>query len=197
MSKKKKPSDYINNKRFSKAVCDYVEECNKAKAAGEEIPIVTNYIALGFDQIATGLSRKPNFAGYSYKDEMVMDAIENCLRAIKNYNIEAATRTGNPNAFAYFTQISYYAFLRRINKEKKQQEIKNEIFEHSYTEDLIEVPKHSDNIGKSISHSYISNLRNKMKEFDEVTDDEYVDQKDLLPRKRIRKSNDSDLLEFV
>lgn len=191
----KTKENYINNKDFSAAVFAYVEECNAIE--GDLKPIVPDYIALGFQQIATGLSRKPNFAGYSYKDEMVMDAIENCLRAIRNYNIEAATRSGNPNAFAYFTQICYYAFLRRINKEKKQQDIKNEIFDHAYTEELIEVPKYQDDIGKAISHSYINTMRNRMKEYDEVTDDEYVDIQDLMPKKRVRKSNDSDLLEFV
>lgn len=191
----KTKDNYINNKDFSTAVFAYVEECNATEVGPK--PIVPDYIALGFKQIATGLSRKPNFAGYSYKDEMIMDAIENCLRAIRNYNIEAATRSGNPNAFAYFTQICYYAFLRRITKEKKQQDIKNEIFEQSYTEDLIEVPKYQDDIGKAISHSYINTMRNKMKEYDEVTDDEYVDPQDLMPKKRVRKSNDSDLLEFV
>lgn len=192
--KKRKPTDYINNKDFSKAVFAYVEEYRKAEG---EKPIVPNYIAEGFQEIATGLARKPNFAGYSYKDEMIMDAIENCLRAIRNYNIEAATRSGNPNAFAYFTQICYYAFLRRISKEKKQQDIKNEIFDHSYAEDLIEVPKYQDDIGKAISHSYINTMRNRMKEMDENTDDEYVEPHDLMPKKRVRKSNDSDLLEFV
>lgn len=191
----KTKENYINNKDFSAAVFAYVEECNAIES--DLKPIVPDYIALGFQQIATGLSRKPNFAGYSYKDEMVMDAIENCLRAIRNYNIEAATRSGNPNAFAYFTQICYYAFLRRINKEKKQQDIKNEIFDHAYAEDLIEVPKYQDDIGKAISHSYINTMRNRMKEYDEVTDDEFVDTQDLMPKKRVRKSNDSDLLEFV
>jgi len=118
MARKKHKDNYINNKDFSAAVCDYVESYNAHK--GPDKPIVPNYVALGFKQIAEGLSHKPNFIGYSYRDEMVMDAIENCLRAIRNYNIEAATRTGKPNAFAYFTQITWYAFLRRIADEKKQ-----------------------------------------------------------------------------
>ena len=77
-----------------------------------------------FLKIAEGLSHKANFVRYTYREEMVMDAVENCLKAIENYNLETATRTGKPNAFAYFTQISWYAFLRRIQKEKKQQDIK-------------------------------------------------------------------------
>ena len=70
------------------------------------------------------MSHKANFVRYTYREEMVMDAVENCLKAIENYNIDKATRTGKPNAFAYFTQIAWYAFLRRIEKEKKQQDIK-------------------------------------------------------------------------
>ena len=87
--------------------------------------------------------------------------------------------------------------MRRISKEKKQQDIKNEIFENAYAEELIEVPKYQDDIAKSISHNYIDTVRNKMRDMDENTDDEYVSEEDMLPKKRIRKNNDSDLLEFL
>ena len=122
-----KPKDkphYVNNKEFSWAVVDYCKTIAVAKAAEERLPVVTDYIARCFLRISEGLSHKSNFVRYTYREEMVMDAVENCLKAIENYNIEAATRTGKPNAFAYFTQISWYAFLRRIAKEKKQQDIK-------------------------------------------------------------------------
>ena len=122
-----KPKDkphYVNNADFSQAVVDYVKTSNDAVAAGEPKPVVTDYIARCFLKISEGLSHKANFVRYTYREEMVMDAVENCLKAIENYNLETATRTGKPNAFAYFTQISWYAFLRRIQKEKKQQDIK-------------------------------------------------------------------------
>jgi len=115
---------YVNNKEFSQAVVDYVNSVNTAKAAEKLEPKITNYIGTCFLKISEGLSHKPNFFSYTYREEMVMDAVENCVKAIMNYNVEKATRTGLPNAFAYFTQISYYAFLRRIAKEKKQQDIK-------------------------------------------------------------------------
>ena len=115
---------YVNNAQFSQAVVDYCTQVQAAKLNNTQIPIVTNYIAQCFLKISEGLSHKHNFIRYTYREEMVMDAVENCLRAIENYNLEAATRSGNPNAFAYFTQIAWYAFLRRIAKEKKQQEIK-------------------------------------------------------------------------
>ena len=128
MTERTKPQDkphYVNNKEFSLAVVDYCNRLQKAqKQKSKKIPIVDNYIAECFLKIAEGLSHKSNFIRYTYREEMVMDAVENCLKAIKNYDIDTATRTGTPNAFAYFTQISWYAFLRRIDKEKKQQDIK-------------------------------------------------------------------------
>ena len=123
MKPKEKPH-YVSNRDFSNAVVEYCTEVHQAKKEGLPHPVVTNYIASCFLKIAEGLSHKANFVRYTYREEMVMDAVENCLKAIENYDIEAATRSGKPNAFAYFTQISWYAFLRRIQKEKKQQDIK-------------------------------------------------------------------------
>lgn len=195
---KRKSENYINNKEFSQAVFSYVEECNKCKKNGKEVPIVPKYVALGFQQIAEGLSHRPNFISYSYRDEMVMDAVENCLRAIRNYNIEAATRTGNPNAFAYFTQIAYYAFLRRISKEKKQQEIKDSYFENTFAADLIEASSNQDDTSKHITHAAIETAKMRMNDNKELTDDEYIDIiEDTLPKKRVRKTNDSDLMDFI
>ena len=122
---------YVNNKEFSHAVVDYVNSVNEARAKEKVEPKITNYIGSCFLKIAEGLSHKPNFFSYTYREEMVMDAVENCIKAIMNYNIEKATRTGLPNAFAYFTQISYYAFLRRIAKEKKQQDIKERYIDYA------------------------------------------------------------------
>lgn len=115
---------YVDNARFSQAVVEYVQKLNEAKDAGRPLPIVPDYIADCFLRISEGLSHRPNFIRYTYREEMVMDGVENCLRAIENYNIEAATRSGKPNAFSYFTTIVWYAFIRRIAKEKRQQDIK-------------------------------------------------------------------------
>ena len=123
MKPKEKPH-YVNNREFSNAVVEYCTTVKESKESGSTRPVVTNYIASCFLKIGEGLSHKANFVRYTYREEMVMDAVENCLKAIENYDIEAATRSGKPNAFAYFTQISWYAFLRRIQKEKKQQDIK-------------------------------------------------------------------------
>lgn len=128
---------YVDNKKFGEAIVEYVKKANTTKESGQTSPVVPNYIAECFLKIAEGLSHKVNFIRYTYREEMVMDAVENCLRAINNYNPNAETRTGTPNAFAYFTQICYFAFLRRIEKEKKQQDIKFKFIEQSGVEDFI------------------------------------------------------------
>lgn len=130
MSKKKR-ENYINNKEFSIAVKEYVEKCNDHKEKELELPVPSEYIGNCFLKIAYGLAKKPNFSSYSYKDEMIMDAVENCVKAIENFKIDAPTRSGIPNAFAYFTQISYWAMVRRIKKEKKQENIRNKFAEQS------------------------------------------------------------------
>ena len=136
MKPKQKPH-YVNNKQFSQSVVDYVKTVKAAEAEGKQLPVVPDYIAECFLKIAQGLSHKANFIRYTYREEMVLDAVENCLKAITNYNIDAQTRTGNPNAFAYFTQICYYAFLRRLAKEKKQQDIKFKYIEKAGIEDFV------------------------------------------------------------
>jgi hypothetical protein len=112
MSKQK---HYINNADFLQALVEYKEKCKEAKKEKKNKPPIPNYIGECFMKIAEGLSHKPNFINYTYRDEMVSDGIENCLMYFDNFD---PTKSKNP--FAYFTQIIYYAFLRRINKEKKQ-----------------------------------------------------------------------------
>ena len=162
MTEKLKPREkphYVNNRQFSYAVVDYVTEANDAKAKGEKNPVVTDYIATCFMKICEGLSHKPNFVRYTYRDEMVMDGVENCLKAIYNYRIDASTRTGKPNAFSYFTQIAYFAFIRRIVKEKKQADIKFKFITVTiiYTKRPIGASGHIDVCvsGTSIFNSYL------------------------------------------
>ena len=156
----KKKAHYINNKDFSHAVVDYVSLANEAKEKGKPVPKGTDYIATCFIKIAEGLSHRPNFVRYTYREEMVMDGVENCLRAINNYNIETATRTGRPNAFSYFTQICYFAFIRRIAKEKKQQDIKFKFIEKMGIEDFTALGM--DESGAAESMIYIDSLRDRM-----------------------------------
>jgi hypothetical protein len=169
---KKKPRDkphYVNNKQFSQSVVDYVTSVNEAREKLEDEPIITEYIGTCFLKIAEGLSHKPNFVGYTYREEMVMDAVENCIKAIMNYDVKKATRTGLPNAFAYFTQITYYAFLRRIAKEKKQQEIKEKYIDFAGADAFMDIGDHPDPSGIVDRVRYksqqIRDRDNKVKEF--------------------------------
>ena len=122
---KKKSAHYVDNKKFLQAMIEWNDECKKK---GEQVPI-TNYIGECFLKIATHLSYRPNFINYTYRDEMISDGIENCLQYVKNFNPEKSK-----NPFAYFTQIIYYAFIRRIQKEKKQGHVRNKMIEkNTYT----------------------------------------------------------------
>jgi len=163
MKPKLKPKEkphYVNNKQFSHAVVDYVKSVTDAEAKGLEPPKVTDYIATCFMKISEGLSHRPNFVRYTYRDEMVMDAVENCLRAIRNYKIETATRTGNPNAFSYFTQICFFAFIRRITKEKKQQDIKHKFIERMGIEEFMDMGM--DQQAASDTQAYVDTLKGRI-----------------------------------
>jgi len=159
--KPKEKPHYVNNREFSFSVVEYVKSVQEAEANGKPIPVVTDYIATCFLKIAEGLSHKANFIRYTYREEMVMDAVENCLKAITNYNIEAATRTGDPNAFAYFTQICYFAFLRRIAKEKKQQDIKFRWLESAGLEDFVKYANEGDHVDSDMN-GFIDELRSRI-----------------------------------
>ena len=160
MATKKNKAQYIDNKQFSLAVVEYVKACDKQRKKDKPIPTVPDYIARCFIKIAEGLSHRPNFVRYTYREEMVMDGVENCLRAIYNYNIETATRTGNPNAFSYFTQICFYAFIRRITKEKKQQDIKFKFIEKMGIEDFVQMGM--DEEGSESTMNYVDTLRQRI-----------------------------------
>ena len=121
---KAKGAHYVDNKKFHQAMIDWKEKCKDAEEAGDEVPQITDYIGSCFLKIANGLSYRPNFINYTYRQEMISDGIENCLQYIKNFNPEKSK-----NPFAYFTQIIYYAFIRRIQKEKKQTHVKNKLIE--------------------------------------------------------------------
>jgi hypothetical protein len=196
MANKKQSIHYVNNAEFSQAVVEYVETVNNAKANNTVIPKVPDYIAQCFLRIAEGLSHKSNFIRYTYREEMVMDAVENCLKAINNYNLEAATRTGKPNAFAYFTQITWYAFLRRIAKEKKQQDIKMKYLTKSGIENFIDNELAGDDMSNQVVGAFVDNLRDRIEKVKSQDADikEYV--KEERKKKRTQTA-DSDLSEFL
>jgi DNA-directed RNA polymerase specialized sigma24 family protein len=90
-------------------------------------PRVPNYIGEAILLICNRLAYKPNFINYTFREEMIADGIENCIMAVDNFNPDKST-----NPFAYFTQIAWNAFLRRIAKERKQTYIKHKNFENSF-----------------------------------------------------------------
>lgn len=126
MTKKKKDESrhYIDNKKFLEALIEYQKDVAAAEKKGEEKPIVPDYIGDCFIKIANHLAYKSNFINYSFRDEMILDAIENCLTYMHNFNPSKST-----NPFAYFTQITYYAFVRRIQKEKRYLQTKYKYIE--------------------------------------------------------------------
>ena len=125
MAKRKTGVHYVNNARFLEAMKEWKERCKEAEELGDPQPPVTNYIGECFLKIANHLSYRPNFINYTYRDEMISDGIENCLQYCGNFNPDKSK-----NPFAYFTQIIYYAFIRRIQKEKKQQHIRHKVIEN-------------------------------------------------------------------
>ena len=131
MRKTTKKEHYVNNKEFLAAMVEYKKSVNRAKREKKPKPPVTDYIGSCFLKIANHLSYRPNFINYTFRDDMISDGIENCLQYLDNFN----PKTSN-NPFAYFTQIIYYAFVRRIQKEKKQVTIKNRLITESNYDDM-------------------------------------------------------------
>jgi hypothetical protein len=126
MVKRKRSEHYVNNKEFLAALIRYQEDIEIARLQDKPKPVIPRYIGECFLKIANHLSFKPNFVNYMFKEDMISDGIENCVQYIHNFNPEKSR-----NPFAYFTQIIHYAFLRRIQREKRQLEIKNKIIEKS------------------------------------------------------------------
>lgn len=193
MDKKQAPH-YVKNAEFSAAIVEYCTRCDERKAQGLEPEVIPNYIAECFLKIAEGLSHRTNFSRYTFREEMVMDAVENCLKAIRNYNVAAATRTGKPNAFAYFTQISWYAFLRRIQKEKKEQDIKMKILTDCELEQFL-IPADEDPESAQAIQSFVDDLRRRIDDVKEKDSAYEVKKKEVI-RRRVRSSHDSDLTQF-
>ena len=157
-TRRKRSEHYVNNKEFLAAWEVYIAQVNRAKLNDKEPPQIPRYIGECFLKIANHLSYKPNFVNYMFKDDMICDGIENCVRYIHNFNPEKSK-----NPFAYFTQIIYYAFLRRISQEKKQLEIKNKILEKSNFDEVFDSNDlHASNYSdyNSIKDAVHSKLRN-------------------------------------
>lgn len=160
---------YVDNQAFLKALLAYFDECKKAEKEGQPEPPIPNYIGECFFKIATHLSRAPNFVNYSYKDEMIMDGVENCLMYFRNFDPKKSKNP--PNPFSYFTQIIWYAFIRRIGKEKKQSYIKYKLTEQQGIDFEIEqaiAQGDSDELnGRVRQHELYENIAEFIQNFEE------------------------------
>ena len=172
----KKPKQYVNNGDFLQALMDYQEKSKEAKKNKTTPPPIPNYIGECFMKIAEGLSHKPNFINYTYRDEMISDGIENCLMYFSNFD---PTKSKNP--FAYFTQIIYYAFLRRIQKEKKQLYVKYKATQQMGILDEMELMEFEDGTSKQFE------LYDNIAEFIENYEDAKEKKKEVKKPKGIEK----------
>ena len=169
---KAKKEHYVNNKEFLEAMKAYKKSVNKAKREKKEKPPVTDYIGKCFLKIANHLSYRPNFINYTFRDDMISDGIENCLQYLDNFN---PAKSNNP--FAYFTQIIYYAFVRRIQKEKKQVTIKHKLIMDANYDDV------------SLQPGDDSEFKNQFREFlQKNTRIEEPTKKEKKKKTRVKKS---------
>jgi len=150
--RKRRKNNFIDNKEFYSAMVDYKVKVDKARAQGlerKDWPQIPRYIGKCFLDIAEHLSMRPNFSNYIYRQDMVMDAVENCVVYCYNFDPEKSK-----NPFSYFTQVCWYAFIRRISKEKKQIEICDKIISKSGFEEFFE----GDQMGTSSEFNSIKDL---------------------------------------
>jgi len=172
-------SHYVNNADFLEAIIKYRNKVKEAKQDGKSKPIVDNYIGECILKIATHLSYKPNFINYSYREDMILDGVENCIQYIDNFDPD---KSNNP--FSYFTQIIYYAFLRRIAKEKKQTYIKGKLIQQMPFE-YFETQEHDDD--PDFQNAYSQFMKNNsVYEFDD-----FIERKKQAKIKKKQTSLDS------
>ena len=151
---RKRKNNFIDNKEFYAAMKSYIAEIELAKERGEPKPRIPRYIGKCFLDIAEHLSTRPNFSNYMYRQDMVMDAVENCVVCCNRFD---PTKSSNP--FSYFTQVCWYAFIRRIGKEKKQIEICDKLISKSGFEEFFV----GDNLGSSSDYNSIKeNIQTKL-----------------------------------
>lgn len=170
-----KSAHYVSNSDFLAAMIEYKKESDLAKAEGRPKPHVSNYIGECFLKIANHLAYKSNFINYTYRDEMILDGIENCITYIDNFD---PSKSSNP--FAYFTQITYYAFIRRIQKEKKQQVIKNKYIGSLDFTDLI-TQEHD---GSDYSNEFVEFIKKQLDnvEMDKISNPDEPERKKVTRR---------------
>jgi len=172
-----KSEHYVDNKKLYAEMQEYLAAVKEAEESGDDKPRIPEYIGECLLKISTRLSTKPNFINYTYRDEMISDGIENCVNYIGNFNPEKST-----NPFAYFTQIIYYAFLRRIQREKKQLYIKHKSLERSLVFD--ELASHSEGESKGDQGAYINLHTPYMTDFVENFERKEAEKKESRKKKK-------------
>jgi hypothetical protein len=180
---KKAKEHYVSNKDFLAAMVEYRDMVNQAKKEGKPKPPVTNYLGNCFLKIANHLSYRPNFINYTFRDDMISDGIENCLQYLDNFN---PAKSNNP--FAYFTQIIYYAFIRRIQKEKKQVTIKHKMLLDSNFDDMTLMPGEDREFHNQFTEFLKKNLPVEEPKIESLTTyREIKKEKEKLKKKKTRK----------
>jgi hypothetical protein len=179
MTEKKKPVHYVDNALFLETIQKYQKDCREAESCSDPKPQIPNYLGECILKIATKLANRPNFINYSYKDDMILDGIENCIMYFDNFD---PTKSKNP--FSYYTQIIYYAFLRRIDKEKKQSYIRGKLIRDTTIESF--ETQNSDN-EEDFQNSYIGFMQ-QHGTFDETYEER---------RKKKKKKSHVSLDEFI
>ena len=172
-----KSEHYVDNKKLYAEMVEYLNAAKEAEESGDDKPRIPEYIGECLLKISTRLSTKPNFINYTYRDEMISDGIENCVNYIGNFNPEKST-----NPFAYFTQIIYYAFLRRIQREKKQLYIKHKSLERSLVFD--ELASHMEGESKGDQGAYINLHTPYMTDFVENFERKEAEKKESRKKKK-------------
>ena len=172
---KKKKEHYVDNKKFLEEMKKYHKKVQSARKRNRKDPPITNYIGECFLKIANHLSYRPNFINYTYKEDMISDGIENCLQYVANFDPE---KSNNP--FAYFTQIIYYAFIRRIQKEKKQTTIKQKLIMKGGLDEIVR--QESDNTDYQNQYSEFLK-KNMIYEEEKPKEDKPVKRKKKEPKK--------------
>ena len=122
------PKHYVNNKQLYETYVEFFKKCEENKAAGLDRPPIPKYAVEAIMLISQNVAKRGNFSSYPFLDEMIEDAIENCIRYFDRFDINYKTK----NPFAYLTQIITFAFIRKIKKEKEYLFLKKKIYEHSY-----------------------------------------------------------------
>lgn len=181
----KKPQHYVNNAEFLKHMTEHIDAVTVAKAAKQPLPKVSDYIGECIVNIANKLANKPNFMNYPFREEMVSDGIENCLQYLNNFNPKKSS-----NPFAYFTQIIYFAFVRRIQKEKKQLYTKYRMIEESLLHDIHDVENVS--TSKYGSDQADLNMHEFVENFEKSRENKKKKTKEAKTAKKKKSSKDFD-----